>query len=73
MKITRRAAIAATLAAPALRRPSRPSASASPIACRPSSRRTQAAEFFAKNVATRTNNRVVIELSPASNSAAGAT
>ena len=64
MKITRRAAIAATLAVPA-------SAQAqSTIRIRFAHSLStvepahQAAEFFARNVATRTNGRVVIELFP---------
>ncbi len=64
MHITRRAAIAATLAAPALAQAQstiriRFAHSLSTI--EPAH---QAAEFFAKNAATRTNGRVIIELFP---------
>ena len=64
MKITRRAAIAATLAAPALAQAQstiRIRFAHSLSTVEPAH---QAAEFFAKNVAARTNNRVLIELFP---------
>ncbi len=64
MNITRRAAITAALAAPALARAQssiRIRFAHSLSTVEPAH---QAAEFFAKNVATRTNGRVVIELFP---------
>ncbi len=64
MNITRRAAITAALAAPAVARAQssiRIRFAHSLSTVEPAH---QAAEFFAKNVATRTNGRVVIELFP---------
>src|SRR3954471_5779169 len=64
MNITRRAVIAATLATPALAQAQstiRIRFAHSLSTVEPAH---QAAEFFAKNVATRTNGRVVIELFP---------
>src|SRR4051794_39133503 len=64
MRTTRRAVLAATLAAPALARAQstiRIRFAHSLSTVEPAH---QAAEFFARNVATRTNNRVVIELFP---------
>src|SRR3954471_14481936 len=64
MTITRRAALAAALAAPAVARAQstiRIRFAHSLSTVEPAH---QAAEFFAKNVAARTNNRVAIELFP---------